>query len=139
MASMAKLAAVIAVMALAMAISNAEEDAVKTMETAPRRSSRFLEDITGNRGRSMKCMPRLHMCDKNDVVGSLKSRCCGFDCTNVLRDGNNCGRCGNVCPFGLQCCNGRCLNVASHGSHCGSCNARCNEDQRCAFGMCSYA
>ncbi|GLJ42119.1 hypothetical protein SUGI_0872190 [Cryptomeria japonica] len=136
---MAKLAAVLTVMALAMAVSNAEEDAVKAMTTAPRRSSRFLDEIImGNGGRSKRCRPHLHICDKDDVIGYLKSRCCDFHCTNVLTDRNNCGGCLTVCSFGFQCCNGRCLNVAYDKNHCGRCNVRCNKGQRCVYGMCAY-
>jgi hypothetical protein len=66
-------------------------------------------------------------------------------CSNVLYDGGNCGRCGNICPAGTGCNNGMCLAMA--GTDAGTCPATMkmcgtycadvnNDSANC--GMCGY-
>ncbi|CAN0855760.1 Stigma-specific STIG1-like protein 4 [Linum grandiflorum] len=63
--------------------------------------------------------------------------CFGRVCKDTLRDANNCGRCGNKCPFGFVCCGGNCVDVRNDATHCGSCFQECQ--RLCSFGMCDYA
>lgn len=65
--------------------------------------------------------------------------CCKKHCRNILRDKNNCGRCGHKCRFGELCCNGKCTNGANNVNHCGKCERKCLPGVKCEFGFCGYA
>ncbi|XP_057955344.1 protein GRIM REAPER-like [Malania oleifera] len=65
--------------------------------------------------------------------------CCKKHCRNVLRDRNNCGRCGHKCGFGQLCCGGKCTNVGFDALHCGKCNKKCDSGVKCEKGSCGYA
>ncbi|KAL6196273.1 hypothetical protein ACLB2K_031888 [Fragaria x ananassa] len=66
-------------------------------------------------------------------------QCCRNQCVEVSSDVNNCGLCGNRCPFGWQCCRGFCVNTNISIFNCGRCGNRCPFGVRCTFGMCGYA
>jgi hypothetical protein len=52
--------------------------------------------------------------------------CCEGECVNLMTDVNNCGACGNACPFeNSLCCNGTCAN-ALDGKTCGACDVDCS-------------
>lgn len=79
-------------------------------------------------------------CDKYPrVCDSKVPDCCKKKCVNVMKDRNNCGRCGKRCKYSEVCCNGWCVNPSWDERHCGSCNHRCKKRSQCRFGMCSYA
>jgi hypothetical protein len=66
---------------------------------------------------------------------------CGIRCINLNTDQNNCGRCGNVCPPGLDnapptCCNARCVDVSSDPNNCGKCGSVCTPGVCCSGGCC---
>ena len=82
---------------------------------------------------------------------------CGGGCTNVSKDHDNCGSCGNACLFdqvcfdgecvlecppGMQPCAGTCVDVTSDTENCGSCGYTCppqaNADALCEDGDCTY-
>jgi hypothetical protein len=77
-------------------------------------------------------------------------------CVDLLRDANNCGACGRVCPAGLGCANGvctdpppantcggglttcatGCTSLLDDARNCGACGVPC--DGTCAGGTCSF-
>jgi formylglycine-generating enzyme required for sulfatase activity len=75
---------------------------------------------------------------------------CGFGCTSVRADVENCGSCGNLCAIGGDCadgvcecsgvdgreCGGVCRDVDSDFDNCGSCGNRCAVGAYCAAGVC---
>ncbi|XP_057955298.1 protein GRIM REAPER-like [Malania oleifera] len=73
----------------------------------------------------------------NNGAGLLS--CCKKHCRNVLRDRNNCGKCGHKCGFGQLCCGGKCTNVGFDALHCGKCNKACDSGVKCEKGSCGYA
>jgi hypothetical protein len=60
-------------------------------------------------------------------------------CYYLATDINNCGTCGNICPFNApECCSGKCVNTQSDSTNCGFCGHVCN-NVPCTFGFCGYA
>ena len=80
---------------------------------------------------------------------------CGGFCVDLFSDGDNCGACGNVCPYypeifnceGGVCvppscapltnCGGLCADLLSDSLHCGACGVACAAGQACQFGVCT--
>ncbi|KAL4273779.1 hypothetical protein GQ457_13G002020 [Hibiscus cannabinus] len=71
--------------------------------------------------------------------GSPGPQCCKKKCVNVLRDRQNCGKCGKKCKYNETCCKGKCVNPSFNTKHCGGCNNRCGNGEFCVFGLCNYA
>ncbi|KAJ8755101.1 hypothetical protein K2173_016812 [Erythroxylum novogranatense] len=65
--------------------------------------------------------------------------CCKKHCRNVIRDENNCGKCGKKCKFSEHCCNGRCINAMKDQNNCSKCNHKCGRGLKCEYGSCGYA
>ena len=77
---------------------------------------------------------------------------CGGTCTDLLRDPDNCGACGNVCggatplcfegacrsceELGGTYCDGECVNLLNDPYNCGACGHVCYGDEDCVGGMC---
>lgn len=73
-------------------------------------------------------------CDDGCVPGITD---CGSYCANVMMNGQNCGRCGDVCPPNTTCVNGSCVcpNGIPLGTNlnCKSCGD-CTAGQTCCVG-----
>jgi hypothetical protein len=75
---------------------------------------------------------------------------CGFVCTDLSSDRNNCGFCGHPCPEAcvqgecdatctggaVACPPGICVDTASDPFNCGVCNRTCNAGEVCVNGVC---
>ncbi len=89
-------------------------------------------------------------------TGALQ--CCASGCTNIDTDPNNCGYCGNVCPYGGacagaicqatcnggpactgidQCCPSGCANTETDPKNCGYCGNACPNSYTCSYGTCT--
>jgi hypothetical protein len=76
-----------------------------------------------------------------------------YHCIDTQTDLNNCGSCGNVCPYPLSCvygtcacagtmgrlCSGTCRDLASDPANCGSCGNACIGGTICSGGACVCA
>jgi hypothetical protein len=58
-------------------------------------------------------------------------------CSDLSKDRNNCGGCGNVCPNSQFCCGGRCVDPSSDPNNCGSCWNVCPGNASCNGGICN--
>lgn len=88
--------------------------------------------------RDMECRNRPWICRRRREF-PRRWRCCGNRCVDVSSDVNNCGFCGDRCPFGWQCCRGGCVNTNFSLFNCGRCGHRCPFGLPCLYGMCGYA
>jgi hypothetical protein len=85
------------------------------------------------------------------VYCSLGTNLCGLSCVHTESDGNNCGRCGVVCPGGSSCdqgacvctdraetvCDGVCVDTQTSSVHCGACDSPCPAGVVCVQGTCA--
>ncbi|GMJ05074.1 hypothetical protein like AT1G11925 [Hibiscus trionum] len=71
--------------------------------------------------------------------GSPGPQCCKKKCVNILKDRQNCGKCGKKCKYNEICCKGKCVNPSFNAKHCGGCNNRCGNGEFCVLGLCNYA
>ncbi|KAI4322951.1 hypothetical protein L6164_022597 [Bauhinia variegata] len=115
-----------------------EEYVVDTPISVSGSKSRFLARILK---KGMRCDPIA-----NNICNGVPSSkgtgllyCCKKHCRNVLRDKNNCSRCGHKCKQGQRCCNGICTDVLFHANHCGKCERKCIPGVSCENGFCGYA
>eukprot|EP01006_Ploeotia_vitrea_P019866 TRINITY_DN52116_c0_g1_i1.p1 TRINITY_DN52116_c0_g1~~TRINITY_DN52116_c0_g1_i1.p1 ORF type:complete len:559 (+),score=49.93 TRINITY_DN52116_c0_g1_i1:51-1727(+) len=78
---------------------------------------------------------------------------CKNKCTSLLKDPQNCGKCGKKCPGDEICNKGKCrctggrkrcttgsgricMNLKNSFAHCGACGNACRADQKCVLGQC---
>ncbi|KAB1216615.1 hypothetical protein CJ030_MR4G025776 [Morella rubra] len=103
-----------------------------------RSRSRFLTSVIQE---GAFCHPdKLRVCNGVSAnKGTCFFQCCKKHCRNVLKDQNNCGRCGKKCKQGERCCNGTCTNVVHNANHCGKCTKKCKHGVKCHYGYCGYA
>ncbi|KAL4269547.1 hypothetical protein GQ457_01G006510 [Hibiscus cannabinus] len=71
--------------------------------------------------------------------GSPGPQCCKKKCVDILKDRQNCGKCGKKCKYNEICCKGKCVNPSFNAKHCGGCNNRCGNGEFCVLGLCNYA
>lgn len=87
-------------------------------------------------------------------VCSAGQTLCNGTCVDTSIDSQNCGKCGNQCPQGVNCidgvcaspclpgqtsCNGTCVDTSSDSLNCGACGKRCPPEAVCINGVCSVA
>lgn len=76
---------------------------------------------------------------------------CGSVCTNLTNDNDNCGACGNACPYDKVCilgncredcdgsdidCGDGCVDRDTDEHNCGECGNECTEGLSCIDGEC---
>lgn len=79
-------------------------------------------------------------------AAACTSMCSGM-CVNLKTDGNNCGKCGTVCPMGASCvqgscqcgsglvrCGSACVDVKADNTNCGKCGTVCGADAGAIMG-----
>ncbi|KAE8654220.1 putative dopamine beta-monooxygenase [Hibiscus syriacus] len=76
-------------------------------------------------------------CNKFPIIchakGSPGPICCKKKCVNVLKDWQNCGKCGKKCKYNEICCKGQYVNPSFNAKHCGGCNNRCGNGEFCVL------
>ncbi|KAL4272826.1 hypothetical protein GQ457_13G002030 [Hibiscus cannabinus] len=110
---------------------DADADDVITMDSSGHRSL-----LQKKRNRRVTCKKFPGICH---AKGSPGPACCKKKCVNILKDRQNCGKCGKKCKYNEVCCKGRCVNPSFNTKHCGGCNKRCGNGEFCVFGLCNYA
>ncbi|MFC1591541.1 hypothetical protein ACFL43_03355 [Thermodesulfobacteriota bacterium] len=88
------------------------------------------------------------------IICISPTKCCSYQCLNVLTDETNCGDCGVqcdpgevcldgqcncdgvACGPGERCCNGVCINILTNRNNCGSCGNICSGAESCSAGVC---
>ncbi|KAL4271191.1 hypothetical protein GQ457_13G002060 [Hibiscus cannabinus] len=134
---------------LVLSISAVAEQDNSTENNSPAENYHQYDDvddsITIAEGRLLLQKKRSHRATCNKFPGICRAKgspgpqCCKKKCVNVLRDRQNCGKCGKKCKYNETCCKGKCVNPSFNTKHCGGCNNRCGNGEFCVFGLCNYA
>jgi hypothetical protein len=68
--------------------------------------------------------------------------CCNHACTDVTKDGLNCGACGTSCMVGQSCCGASCIPTTMDVTNCGGCGVTCagqHANWACAASACAIS
>jgi hypothetical protein len=82
-------------------------------------------------GRGRPCPKGEKKC-RDTCCSSPEDFCCRGQCTNVVFDRFNCGRCGKQCAEGEDCCGGTCVPLNTP-QNCGCCGCGCLETEQCVL------